>query len=360
MARLLMAALEHAGHRVNLVSELRTYEGKGDVRAQADIRCRSDREFERIMSAVGAAEIDRPDLWFSYHVYYKAPDILGPKVAAELSVPYVTAEASYAEKRRRGPWAGNDEAVRRALDMAAVHFCLTRTDRPGLAEYLGTEEPLVLLLPFVDHVPEHDQTFAREERRARLVERCGLDGAAPVILAVGMMREGDKFESYRMMAGVLDGIRDRAWSLVIVGDGPAREDVEALFAGFDPGRVYVAGARPEEELGQFYGAADLYFWPAVNEAYGMAFLEAQACGLPVVSREVRGVPDVVVDGRTGLLAPSDDPNALEEALVRMIDNTELRREFGRNAAKFVTEERMIEAAATRLDAGLKRALSKHS
>lgn len=360
MARLLMAALRHAGHRVSLISELRTYEGRGDARTQADIRRRSDAEFERIVSAVRSAEIERPDLWFSYHVYYKAPDYLGPNVATELAVPYVTAEASYARKRRHGPWADNDEGVRHALDIAAIHFCMTRTDRPGLADYLGTDDRLVSLPPFLDRIPEHADLLAREVRRTRLVERCGLDDAAPVILAVGMMREGDKLESYRMMASVLDRIRDKAWSLVIVGNGPARKEVEALFADFDPGRVNLAGARPEEELGQFYGAADLYFWPAVNEAYGMAFLEAQACGLPVVSRKVRGVPDVVLDGRTGHLAPADDPGALEELLVRMIDDTEMRREFGRNAAKFVASERMMEAAAARLDAGLKRALSTHA
>jgi glycosyltransferase involved in cell wall biosynthesis len=101
-----------------------------------------------------------------------------------------------------------------------------------------------------------------------------------------------------------------------------------------------------KELAEVYAACDLYAWPAVNEAYGMALLEAQAAGIPVVSAATRGVPDVVVDGRTGLL--SKDASAFAETLRELLTNPNRRAALGREAAAFVAAERSLDAAARRL------------
>ena len=74
-------------------------------------------------------------------------------------------------------------------------------------------------------------------------------------------------------------------------------------------RVRFAGLIPEEALPPVYAAADLYVWPALREAYGLAMLEAQAAGLPVVAGQEGGVAEVVADGRSGVLAAPRDPAA---------------------------------------------------
>jgi glycosyltransferase involved in cell wall biosynthesis len=87
----------------------------------------------------------------------------------------------------------------------------------------------------------------------------------------------------------------------------------------------------------------------------MALLEAQAAGIPVVSCALRGVPDVVRDGHTGLLAPGGDEAALARLLQRMLEDAGSRERMGRAAAGFVAGERSLPAAASQLDQALMRA-----
>jgi glycosyltransferase involved in cell wall biosynthesis len=126
----------------------------------------------------------------------------------------------------------------------------------------------------------------------------------------------------------------------VAGDGAARDEVRAAL----PRRSAFLGVLGTRELAELYAAGDVYAWPAVNEAYGMSMLEAQAAGMPVVSVAKRGVPDVVVHGHTGLLAREEISALLRELLL----DGERRKRLGRNAATFIAAERSLEAAADRL------------
>ena len=75
----------------------------------------------------------KPDLWFCYHPYYKAPDLIGPPLAAAWTIPYVTAEASYSRRRDDTGWAGLQSLVVDAVRQAAVNICFTKRDEMGLA-----------------------------------------------------------------------------------------------------------------------------------------------------------------------------------------------------------------------------------
>jgi glycosyltransferase involved in cell wall biosynthesis len=94
-------------------------------------------------------------------------------------------------------------------------------------------------------------------------------------------------------------------------------------------------------------------WPAVREAWGMALLEAEAAGLPVVAGRVGGVPSIVIEGETGLLAPDGDAAALADAVAALLDDPERRRALGRAAAAHVARTHGLAAAARRLDAILR-------
>jgi glycosyltransferase involved in cell wall biosynthesis len=333
MARLLMQAMRLSGHTVSLASRFRGYASTPEDFA---IR-RGEGEVEAARLAAEWRGVEVPDLFFCYHTYYKAPDYLGPPLAKAFGIPYVTAEASYTRSRDAGPWAEAQDIVRRGLEQSALSLCFTERDREGLAGIVG-EDRLAMLPPFIDTSP-----FASAAR----------GWTQPRLVTVAMMRPGDKLDSYRMLAAALALCIDLPWALAIVGDGPFADEVRSLFAAFEPERISWLGERKPEEMPRILAGGDIYVWPGFGEAFGLAYLEAQAAGLPVVAMAIAGVPEVVRHGTTGLLAPPDAA-AYAAAIRRLLTDAGLRRSMGADARRFVLEERSLERAATTLKSLLAR------
>lgn len=333
MAALLVKALAAGGHDVRVASRFRSYspdaaeayytKGKSAALAEAewlaDAWSRSDAEWS-------------PECWFSYHPYYKAPDWIGPEVTARLGLPYVTAEASYAGKRDAGPWRIWQADVVAAVRGAAINFCFTPQDREGLERLAPLAGPLIDLPPFINPPPPP----ARSNRPTR---------AAPRLAVAAMMRPGVKLDSYRMLSQSLGMLLDVPWRLAVVGDGPARADVLAAFSIIPPDRIDWLGEMPSDAVPEVLGACDLYVWPGSGEAYGLAYLEAQAMGLPVVAQDTAGVPAVVMHGETGWLTPAGDFAAYANAIRWMLGDSDLRARMGAAASRFVREQRSLGTAA---------------
>jgi len=330
MARLLVTALEHGGAAVDIVSEFRSFTKEPSDERLAMLRTEAAAESDRI--AKDWRQEGPPDLWFTYHPYYKAPDLLGPALAREFSLPYFTAEASLSERRDRSGWSGMQAPVADAVGMAAVNICMTARDRIGLIEILP-QAKTAMLPPFLD------ASFFLSLKPAPDPLR---------LITVAMMRPGDKMDSYGVLAASLATLGDIDWTLEIVGDGPCRPDVEALFAGFAPGRIVWHGERNQSEIAAILSRGGIYVWPGRGEAYGLAYLEAQAAGLPVVAQAVAGVPEVVVDGRTGVLTAPGDVAAYADAIRMLLVDNERRAALAGNARQFVEQERSLDMAAVRL------------
>lgn len=349
VAVLYMEALALAGHRVELVSTFRSYDGTGDAARQAALREQGIALGRRLAAQWrdGPAAA-RPALWFTYHAYYKSPDWLGPGASALLGIPYVIAEASHAGKRAGGPWDIGHQGTLAAIQRAQLLLCPARDDMEGLRGVAPDPGCVVHLAPFLDAAPFRAAADARATNRARFARAHGLDPQVPWIAAVAMMREGDKLASYRELAGALARVRDQPWRLLVAGDGPARAKVEAALAAAAPGRALLLGALGPSEVAALYSACELCLWPAVNEAYGMAMLEAQAAGLPVVSCAARGVPEVVAHERTGLLAAPGDEAGLAACVRRLLADARERARLGEAASRRVAAEHSLEAAAESL------------
>jgi glycosyltransferase involved in cell wall biosynthesis len=351
MARALLRALASADQPVELASRLRSYDRSGDPVRQRRIKALGERLAARLLRRYRASATP-PRAWLTYHAYHKSPDWLGPAVASALDIPYLLAEASFAPKQTGGPWAHGHAASERAIRQADVVLVLTARDATCLAPLIAPPAELRRLPPFLDPRRYQAALARRDRHRAVLAARFGLDPEQPWLLAVAMMRADVKRDSYLLLADALGRLCDRSWQLLVVGDGPARPEIEVALKRLGPARVAFAGAVPEAALPQYYAAVDLYVWPAVREAYGLAMLEAQAAGLPVIAGREGGVADVVRDGVTAFLTEPRDPAAFALATGRLLADPELRRTMGSAAGRFVLRERSLRQAAATLAAAL--------
>ena len=348
MARNLVGALERH-HTVEIASQFSSRDGTGNARRQDRIAAIGENMAARLVRRWRAGYPGVPDAWFTYHVYHKAPDWLGPSVSRALDIPYFMAEASHAPKQAGGRWDTGYRRAETAIRAADGIIGLSGADTACVLPLLSDPARYHRLAPFTDTAPLALAAGARARHRRDINAQFAIDAETPLLLAVGMMRDGDKLASYRVLADALSRLAARDWSLLIVGDGPARSETEAAFAALPAGRVTFAGAAAPSALPALYAAADLMVWPAVNEAYGMAMLEAQAAGLPVVAGRTGGVPDVVRDTATGVLCPIGDAAQFAAAIAGLLEQPD-RLEAMRSRALAVTAaENDTAAAARRLD-----------
>jgi glycosyltransferase involved in cell wall biosynthesis len=245
---------------------------------------------------------------------------------------------------RRRPWlalfvpallASFVRAARRAdVDLLHAHWIpagwvAARTGKPYVVQVWGTDVELAM------HVPRLARNVMR---RARLViaasrslaELAKLLGARDVRVipsGVDLPDEvGEEAEPPEVLyAGRLSaekGIVElvdaaQGLNLVVAGDGPLRPQV--------PGAL---GFVPHDELERLYARAAIVACPSHREGFGVACLEAMAHGRPVVATAVGGLGDLVVDGETGLVVPRRDPQALRDALERLLGDRDLRLRLG--------------------------------
>ncbi|MGI6855640.1 glycosyltransferase family 4 protein [Mesorhizobium sp. 1B3] len=320
VARLLMAALEKAGYEVELASRVISYQKRPSAEIGAERRLAAEAEAGRLIDAWEKGVEPGPDLWFTYHPYCKAPDWIGPQVAVKLGIPYVTAEACRTRQATDEDWLVSRQAVQAAVRQAAVNFCLKPSDGEYLQSFLPDMRTVVRLLPFID-------LAAIDAVKDKQVGTESFYSPAPLIVAVGMMRPNAKFSSYQLLAAALGRLADTPWNLVVIGDGPMRPDIEALFAPLPAGRILFTGALQPDEVLRWMRTGDLFAWPGFSEAFGMVYLEAQACRLPVAALRTAGVPVVVEENVTGFLT-GESAEAYAGALRTLLTDPAARQELG--------------------------------
>lgn len=173
----------------------------------------------------------------------------------------------------------------------------------------------------------------------------GARSADRIILTVGglVARKGHD-TVIRALPGLWRRIPDVTY--LIVGDGPYRPQLETLAAATGArDRVIFAGQVRAADLPDIYALSDLFVMPSREqldachmEGFGLVFLEANACGKPVIAGRSGGVPDAVVDGVTGLLVDPHDPAAVADALARILTDQDLAARLGRQGRARVVSD----------------------
>lgn len=174
-----------------------------------------------------------------------------------------------------------------------------------------------------------------------LLERYGIRGQK-VVLTVCRLVERKGVD--RMLEAVSRlRTRGRDIKYLIVGDGPMREDLERLANVLDLGdHAIFAGTVPEAELPLHYNLASVFAMPSrflpsegSVEGLGLVYLEAMASGLPLVAGRSGGVPDIVLDGETGLLVDPASVDEITGAIDSILSDAALARKLGDNGLAFV-------------------------
>lgn len=172
------------------------------------------------------------------------------------------------------------------------------------------------------------------------------DPARLIVLYVGRLAYEknlfDLVDAFKRLEGSGEDARaqgsadeDAQPQLVLVGDGPARSDLERALVGR---RATFTGYLTGDALATAYASADIFAFPSVTETFGQVVMEAMASGLPVVGYDAEGVRDSVQHLETGLLVPSRDRDAFTTGLRTLLAAPELRRRMGL-AARALAEQR---------------------
>jgi alpha-maltose-1-phosphate synthase len=236
-----------------------------------------------------------------------------------------------------GGYAISSWCERTAIEAAAAIIAVSRGMQ---ADILMTYPGVLPDRVHVIHNGIDAQQYAPDPGRD-VLDRYGIDPGRPSVAFVGRVT---RQKGLQVLLRAAPRIAAGAQLVLCAGqaDTPELQDeVSALAARLGASRsdvVWIPGMLAKHEVIQILSHATVFACPSLYEPLGIVNLEAMACGTAVVASAVGGIPEVVEDGRTGLLVPPDDEAALADAINVLIDDPARAAEFGaRGRARAVAE-----------------------
>jgi glycosyltransferase involved in cell wall biosynthesis len=274
----------------------------------------------------------RPELWLSYHSYYKAPDLLGSFCSRKLNIPYVIFQGIYSTKRSKHVTTLPGFLLNRKVLLSA-DLVVTNKKRDYInLQRLLSDNRLSYIAPGL-----HPGLFTFDPNWRRQLQQLWKINNETVIMSAAMMRPGVKttglIQVIESCAKLLQ--HGLAIRLIIAGDGTCRRQLEKKAGELLADKVFFLGKIPRSEMYRYYSAADLFVFPGIEEALGMVYLEAQACNLPVVACQDWGGGEAVIHGQTGLLSPAAQPDQFTADIHCLIKTPDLRRTLAEAAGRHV-------------------------
>ena len=213
-------------------------------------------------------------------------------------------------------------------ELMDVVFAPSSASRDNLATH-GVEPDRVHFIPWgVD-----TELFNTDKRDIHFWDSFDVDGKIKLLYAGRISKEKD----LDVLADVfieICGERDDL-TLVLAGDGPFREELQKRL---EPYPAVFLGYIEHQKLATVYASSDLFVFPSTTDTFGNVIIEAQACGLPVIVSDKGGPKENVIDGETGFITPGRDHAALKKAIVKLADDSELRKSMSEKARPTVSEK----------------------
>jgi phosphatidylinositol alpha-1,6-mannosyltransferase len=183
-------------------------------------------------------------------------------------------------------------------------------------------------------------------------ERLGLSDRSMLLTVGRLVRRKGIDTVLRALPTIAETCPDVTY--VIAGTGPDQPRLHRLAGRLGlQNRVRFVGEVDHDQLPLYYSAADLFVMPAREdppdvEGFGLVFLEANACGTPVIGARTGGIPDAIQDGETGLLVPPNAPDSLTEAAVRILTDPDFADTLGRQGRRRALNEASWDHIADRI------------
>ncbi len=244
-------------------------------------------------------------------------------------------------------------ALRRNVVKHVDHFVAVSRYTAGLLQRLGVAEKRISVVP-----NGTDPSIYKGTDKPAPSWRPGFE-SKKILLQVGRLVPRKGVDTTLRALGILKKTRND-FAYVVVGEG--EDEFRLKHLADEQGlaeNVHFVGRQSRESLLACYNACDIFVMPSRNqgssvEGFGIVFLEAAACGKPSIGSTAGGIPDAVLDERTGLLVEPDDSHALAEAIARLLDDDELRISLGRSGRDRVLNETNWDTIADRVFEVLQR------
>ena len=178
-----------------------------------------------------------------------------------------------------------------------------------------------------------------EERRTRKRQEVNIPEDAKVILTVGNLNAN---KNQSLIIEAMSKMKRDNLYLLIAGVGDLKEELEQLAKSYDlSDRVKLLGYRTD--IGELYSTADVVCHPSKREGLSVTIMESMACGLPVICSDIRGNRDLIVNGKGGYLCKSNDVNAFQAALDKVLFEKEENNmgEYNRNRIQKFSKDEVI-------------------
>jgi D-inositol-3-phosphate glycosyltransferase len=265
------------------------------------------------------------------HSHYWLSGWVGNVLSRRWDIPHVAMFHTLGRLKNYALSETRDNPVRADVETRIVSSCdriiaSSEHERQSLVDLYGSRRDRVNVIPC-----GVDLSLFKGVDRAKARRQLGLSD--DVLLFVGRM---DPIKGLDVLLRSVALLKDRPKVALVVIGGSGSEDemqrCQALVGELGIGdRVQFRGSVPQEDLPSYYGAASILVVPSHYESFGLAAVEALACGTPVVGSMVGGLPTVIRDGDNGFLVPWRQPAEFAERIDRILSDPGLHRRLGERA-----------------------------
>ena len=271
--------------------------------------------------------------------HYWLSGLVGEKLATLWALPHVTSFHTLAEVKRRAR-PGEVEVPQRASGERQIArntdkiIAWSAHERDLLAELYGANRDNVLIIP-----PGVDTKMFRPHDKLISRQKLGLPKTGKILMYVGRV---ERLKGIEILIQAVAGMEEEDdVTLLVIGGDEIDTERQRLGEVVDrlgiTERVRFLPSVKQDQLPEYYSAADVCVFPSYYESFGLAALEAMSCGTPVVASRVGGLPSIVKEGETGYLIPSRCPSAFIQRIEILITNDHLRTIMGRAARERALE-----------------------